>query len=222
MYQRLKILLLTIGAAGAWLTGPAFALEQGNWVVRAGPAWVLPNDDSGSVTGIPGSEVSVDDDVTLGFTIGYMVTDNIALEVLGVIPTEHDISGERSIDALGRIGSSKVLPPTFSAQYHFMPKAKIRPYVGAGINYTLFFDEDTSSSLENALGGDTDLELEDSWGLAAHAGVDFVVRDNWFANFTAWYVDIDTEATLKTNGVKRKVDVDINPWVLMLSVGTSF
>ncbi|MCP5418954.1 MAG: outer membrane beta-barrel protein [Gammaproteobacteria bacterium] len=212
--------MIVVAAAG--LASPAFALEKGDWIVRAGPAWVLPNDDSGSVTGIPGSEVSVDDNVTLGFTIGYMLTDNISLEVLGAFPSEHDIDAEGSIGALGNIGSAKVLPPTFSIQYQFLPKAKIRPYVGAGINYTMFFDEDTSSSLENALGGKTKLSLDNSWGLAAHAGVDFVVKDNWFVNFTAWYVDMDTEATLKTNGVKRKVDVDIDPWVLLLAVGTSF
>ncbi|MEZ5582963.1 MAG: OmpW family outer membrane protein [Candidatus Competibacteraceae bacterium] len=164
----------------------------------------------------------MDDDVTLGFTIGYMMTDNVALELLGVIPTKHDISGEGTISALGRIGDAKVLPPTLSIQYHFMPTAEIRPYVGAGINYTFFYDEGTTSSLNNALGGKTDLDLDNSWGLAAQAGVDVVFKDNWFGSFTAWYVDIDTEATLRTNGVKRKVDVDIDPWVLMLSVGTSF
>ncbi|NJN48361.1 MAG: outer membrane beta-barrel protein [Candidatus Competibacteraceae bacterium] len=222
MYQRITLSVLSIAALATLIATPAFALQQGDWLVRVGPAWVLPNDDSGSVSGIPGSEVSVDDDVTLGFTIGYMMTDNLALELLGVIPAQHDINGEGSIGVLGRIGDTKVLPPTLSIQYHFMPQAQIRPYVGAGINYTLFFDEDTSSRLENALGGKTDLELDDSWGLAAQAGVDVVFKDNWFANLTAWYVDIETEATLKTNGVKRKVDVDIDPWVLMLSVGTSF
>ena len=66
-----------------------------------GPAWVLPNADSSEVTGLPGSGVDVDSAVTLGFTVGYMFTDNLGIELLGVVPPEHDLEGDGSIAGSG-------------------------------------------------------------------------------------------------------------------------
>jgi outer membrane protein len=189
--------------------------------VRAGAAWVVPNDDSGNVSGIPGSEVSVDSAVSLGVTLGYMVTNNVGIGLLAAWPFEHDIQGERSISGLGRIATIKQLPPTLTVHYHFLPEGSIRPYVGAGLNYTWFFDEDASSSLEGAL-GPTSIDLDNSWGLAGEAGVDVTLKDNWFLNASVWYLDINTTAALKTDIAKLKVDVDINPWVFMIGVGTKF
>ena len=201
---------------------PAVALQQGDWLLRLGPAWVLPNADSSEVTGLPGSGVDVDNAVTLGFTVGYMVTDNLGIELLGVVPPEHDLEGDGSIAGLGDIGDTKVLPPTLSVQYHFLPDADFNPFVGIGLNYTTFFSESASPSLEAALGGPTSIELDDSFGVAGQIGVDWNVRDNWYGNATLWYVDMNTEATLNTGGFVRTVDVDIDPWIFMLGVGVQF
>ena len=124
--------------------------------------------------------------------------------------------------ALGDIGDAKVLPPTLSLQYHFLPDADFNPFVGIGLNYTTFFSESASSSLEAALGGPTSIELDDSFGVAGQIGVDWAVREDWFANATLWYVDMSTEATLNTGGVIRTVDVDIDPWVFMFGAGIRF
>ncbi len=216
-----KKLALSLACAG-FVATPGFALEQGDWLVRLGPAWVSPNADSSIVTGLPDSAVDVDDAITLGFTVGYMMTDNMGVELLGVIPSEHDLEGGGSIFALGDIGDAKVLPPTLSLQYHFTPDSNIRPYVGIGVNYTTFFSEGASSSLETALGGPTSLNIDDSWGVAGQLGVDVSLQDNWFANATLWYVDMNTEATLNTGGTVRTVDVDIDPWVFMIGGGIKF
>ena len=85
---------------------PAVALQQGDWLLRLGPAWVLPNADSSEVTGLPGSGVDVDNAVTLGFTVGYMVTDNLGIELLGVVPPEHDLEGDGSISWLWVISAT--------------------------------------------------------------------------------------------------------------------
>lgn len=206
---------------GLCVTPSVFA-EAGDIIVRAGATWVLPNDDSTQVSGIPGSQVSVDDDLSLGFTVGYMVSDNIGISLLGSWPFEHDLEGDGSISALNNIGSTKHLPPTLTVQYHISPVPRVNAYVGAGFNYTIFFDEDSSRSLDTALGGSTDIDLDNSFGLAAEVGVDVTLVDNWFVNFSAWYIDLDTEATLNTGGVKRNVDVDIDPWVTMIGVGARF
>ena len=205
-----------------FFTQTSIAYEQGTWFARIGPALIEPNDSSNDVDGIPNSEVRVDNDVTLGFTIGYMLTSNFAIELLGVTPANHDLRGKGSIDSLGKIGDVDVFPPTLSLQYHFTDLGRLHPYIGAGINYTHFPDESVSSSLESALGGSTSLDVDDSWGLAVQAGIDYSMGDKWFLNTAIWYADIDADATLKTGSVKRDVDIDIDPWVYFVGVGRKF
>lgn len=70
-----------------------------------------------------------------------MIKENIAIELLAATPFSHDIKGTGALAGVGKVGETKQLPPTLSVQYHFSPKASVRPYVGAGINYTIFFSE---------------------------------------------------------------------------------
>ena len=95
-----------------------------------------------------------------------------------------------------------------------MPQSNIRPYVGLGINYTFFFNEETSGALTG-----TSLSLDSSWGVAGQVGIDIDVAPNWFVNADLRYIGIDTEA--KLDGVSIGT-VDINPWVVGLTVGTRF
>lgn len=198
------------------------AHEKGDFIVRIGPALIEPNDSSDDVEGIPGTEVAVDNNVTLGFTIGYMLTSNIGVELLGVTPSPHDLRGRQAIGALNKIGEVDVFPPTLCLQYYLGNSPTFQPYIGAGINYTHFSNEDTSASLETALGGSTDLDVDDSWGLAAQVGVDVSINDSWLVNAAIWYVDIDADATLSTGAVDRDVDIEIDPWVFFIGVGKKF
>jgi len=203
-------------------SGVASAYEAGDVLVRAGPTWVLPNDDSSAVHPIPGSGVSVDDGVSLGFSVTYLLTPQIGVELLAALPFEHDIKGEGSLDGVD-IGSVKHLPPTLTLQWY--PQVGVdwvQPYVGAGVNYTTFMSEDADGELESIV-GKTKISLDDSWGYALQAGADWRLNDTWFINTSVWYVDIETEATLKTAGAgKLKTDVDINPLVVMLGAGMRF
>ena len=204
------------------LTSTCLAYESGTWFARIGPALIEPNDSSNDVEGLADTGVRVDNDITLGFTIGYMLTSKYAIELLGVTPSKHDLRGKDGISALGKIADVDVFPPTLSLQYHFQGTSKIHPYVGVGVNYTHFPDESVSSSLESALGGSTKLDIDDSWGLAAQVGMDYSINDKWFFNTAIWYVDIDADATLKTNGVDRDIDIDIDPWVFFTGIGRTF
>jgi len=221
MEYRLKSAAALAAMAAALVAAPAQALEEGDWLMRLGVASVMPNDDSGEVTDVPGSGVTVDDATSVGVTFTYMVSPNVGVELLGALPFEHDITGTGTIDGLA-IGSTKQLPPTLVGQYHFQPQSNVRPYIGAGLNYTTFFDEDADAEVEAVLGGPTTLSLDDSVGVAVVGGVDVDMNDDWFFNASAWYMQIDTEATLDTAGVIHTVEVDINPWAVMLGVGTSF
>ncbi len=141
-----------------------------------------------------------------------MLKDNISIEVLGALPFSHDINATGAVT--GKVADTRQLPPTVSLQYHFKPKASVRPYVGLGLNYTTFFDINTTGALAG-----TRLELDDSFGLAAQAGVDMDINDKWFFNADVRYIDIETTATSSLLGT---VDVSIDPWVFTLGVGTTF
>ena len=152
----------------------------------------------------------MDSDTQLGLTLGYMYTDNIGIGVLAATPFKHDIK----LVGVGKAAETKHLPPTVTLQYHFAPRSNVRPYIGAGLNYTNFFSEKTVG-----LGG-AKLKLDDSWGLAAEAGVDIDLNDRWFVSGQVWYLDIDTEADI--SGVASDVNVEIDPWVVMIGIGTTF
>ncbi len=217
--RHLLAALLTAGTAA--IATPSLAADPGNWLVRGRVIHVTPNDRSGEVTTLAGSGVGVGDDTTAELDITYMLRPNWGLElILGT--TQHDLTGKGTIANLGKIGKTALLPPTLTLQYHFAPKADVRPYAGIGVNYSKFYNEKSTNSLDTGLGGPTSINLDDSWGLAAQAGVDVGLKNDWFVNFDLKYIQIETKATLVTGGTTRTVDVDINPWVFGIGIGKRF
>ena len=214
----MKKTICSLAVVAALVSPSVFAHKQGDFVLRVGAASVVPNDSSDKILGSQ-EELKVDSNTQLGLTFGYMFTDNISLELLAATPFSHYISTD--LLGLGDIADTKHLPPTLMVQYYFgEPQSKFRPYVGAGLNYTMFFDEGFNSTGKGA--GLSDLKLDDSFGLAANIGVDYMINDQWFLNAAAWYANIETEATYKAGGEKQKTDVKINPWVFMISGGYKF
>ncbi|MEZ9720717.1 outer membrane protein OmpW [Vibrio splendidus] len=210
-----------IAVIAALMSTNVLAHKEGDFIIRAGAATVSPNDSSGAVLNNSDLEFSVDSDTQLGLTFGYMFTDNISFEVLAASPFSHNIS----VNGLGKVADTKHLPPTFMVQYYFgQANSDFRPYVGAGINYTVFFDESLNGTGKSA--GLSDLSLDDSWGLAANIGIDYMINEDWFLNASVWYADIGTTAKYKqTVGgttTQYSTDVDIDPWVFMIGGGYNF
>ncbi|UTT86679.1 outer membrane protein OmpW [Vibrio pelagius] len=202
-----------IAVLSALMSANVLAHSEGDFIVRVGAATVSPNESSGAVAGSSNIEFGVDSDTQLGLTLGYMFTDNISFEVLAATPFSHNISAT----GLGEIADTKHLPPTFMVQYYFgTAESDFRPYVGAGINYTVFFDEGSK------IAGLSDVSLDDSWGLAANVGMDYMINDDWFLNASVWYADIDTTAKYNLGGTNYSTDVDIDPWVFMIGGGYNF
>ncbi len=217
-----------------WVT-PAVAYDQGEWIVRVGGTMVDPDTESDKidVAGLATLDgVDVDDDTQTGITVTYMLTDSWAVELLAATPFEHDIS----VNGVGiAAGSAKQLPPTLTFMWYPRGgKPGWQPFVGAGVNYTYFWDEEVDKELEAALGiitepvtGSTapvpaDLDLDDSWGLAARAGFDYPINDKWSFSASLWWIDIDTEATIKTDLANVKFDVELDPLVYMFGVSYKF
>ncbi|NAW69125.1 outer membrane protein OmpW [Vibrio sp. V27_P1S3P104] len=207
-----------LAVLAALVSTHVLAHQQGDILVRAGLAAVVPNDSSDKILG-SSDELKVNTNTQLGLTLGYMLTDNFSVELLAATPFSHDISTD--LLGLGDIGKTKHLPPTVMVQYYFgEANSAFRPYVGAGINYTTFFDEKFNNTGKTA--GLSDLKLDDSWGLAANIGIDYMLDDNWFFNASAWYANIETTAKYKFGGAAQSTDVKINPWVLMIAGGYKF
>ncbi|MEZ5504391.1 MAG: OmpW family outer membrane protein [Halioglobus sp.] len=233
---------LTMAVAVALWGGSvlAQAYEQGDWILRAGATTVDPDTKSNDIN-LPGGLVAradVDSDTQLGIIPAYMFADQWAIEVLAATPFKHNIKakGEGAISGTSvDAGSTKQLPPTVSVQWY--PRAGEsgwQPYLGAGLNYTVFFDESTDGQLVGLLGSltngavnDADLNLENSFGYALQAGVDVPIDDHWAFNAGVWYIDIDTKAeiTAKADGAtaaKVKFDVQLDPWVYNVGIAYKF
>lgn len=195
--RKTSALLLSAMAAAVSLAAaaPAMAQSKGDWTLGVGVHAVDPKSDAGDLNGaalgLGKLSTKVDSDVKPTVTFEYFVADNIGIEVLAALPFKHDIS----IDGVGKVGETKQLPPVVSLQYHFTNSSKVTPFVGLGVNYTKFFSTDSKGALAG-----TKLKLEDSWGLAAHAGLDFAVSDKGALRVDMRWADIDTK--VKVNGNK--------------------
>jgi outer membrane protein len=198
---------------------PAMA-EAGDTFIRVRGIMVAPNEDSTGITpAFPAETVSVNNAVAPEVDITHMLTNNFGVELIAAT-TKHSISGTTgTTGTIGKLASTWVLPPTLTLQYHFAPEAKARPYVGAGVNWTLFYKEKASNGLEAAV-GQTNVNLSSSFGWAAQAGIDIDLNETMFLNLDVKYIDLDTNARLRTTaaGIQR-VGVDINPFVFGVGVG---
>jgi outer membrane protein len=141
----------------------------------------------------------------LDFT--YMIRDNIGVElILGT--SRHQVTS-----SLGNLGGVNVLPPTLLLQYHFNHQGRVRPYVGAGLNYTYFYNDGLSA------GGQRVSVSRSSFGPALQAGVDVQVTKQFFVNADIKKIWMHTDASL--NGASLGT-LHIDPLVLGVGVGMKF
>lgn len=221
-----KTLLATTLLATIAATPAAFAHEAGDIIVRAGAVTVTTHESTSGVKtsalGNLNGKATLNNDTQLGLNFAYMVTDNIGIELLAASPFKHDVSIKNTAVGSMKLGSIKHLPPTLSAVYYPLDgKSAFQPYIGAGINYTWFFDESVSSTAKQNLNA-SNFNVKNSWGLAAQVGADYMLTDNLMINGQVRYIDIDTDATLNTVAGRTKVNVDVKPWVYMVGLGYKF
>ena len=214
----MKSMLLAAAAMTAFAAAAPAHADQGDVLLRARAIVVAPTEDSGGVEpAFPNDGVSVTNSFAPEVDVTFFITDHIGLELIAAT-TKHDVKGKGGLEPLGELVDTWVLPPTLTLQYHFAPKARVRPYVGVGLNYSHFYGEDASDALGDAI-GDTKVRLKDSVGYALQAGLDVDVGRNLFLNFDVKYIDIDTRATLTTGGLTNRVKVSLDPIVAGIGVG---
>lgn len=233
----MKKSLIALAVAAALVPSLAMA-EKGDIVVRLRATHINANEDSdlgkyvnknvglGNVMS-PGAELKVDSNTIPEIDFSYYITKNIAAELILATGTKHDVSVIKdSLNNVGNqdLGSVNLLPPTLLLQWHFNPDQTFDPYVGAGVNYTAFLDRKLrfESGVAGVAGQKIKLE-NDSWGLAAQAGLDVNLKDGWLINADVKYIQIDTKVKGDLNGGYKVIDkLDIDPWVVSVGFGKKF
>ena len=185
----------------------------GTWLVDFRATSVAP-DESGAIftaAGVDsGLDVKVDNDTIPSLGISYFVTDKIAIElILGT--SKHTVSATTAPTDTA-VHDTWVLPPVLSVQYHPRPAARFSPYVGAGLNYMLFYNGEDRNGFK--------VELEDSFGYSLQAGADIALTGPWSVNVDVKKVFFNTDARIN-NGALRS-DVTLDPLVVSVGLGRKF
>lgn len=174
----MKKTTLAIASLALLASGAAVAQDfaAGTLLVRARAVHLdSANKDS------TGLNLSINDKTLPEVDFTWFFSPNLAAELVLTVPQK-----QRVYAGSTQIGTLKHLPPTLTLQYHFNhASGGIKPYVGAGLNYTRFSSVDL-------LGGGADLK-RNSVGLAFQAGLDYPLAKNLYLNVDVKKVYIKTD-----------------------------
>lgn len=203
--------LLTAAALACAALTPALS-QAGDFMVRARVLSLEPsNESTGALDTLGG--VQVNSKYIWEIDASYFVTPNVALELIATTPQKQTVYLGGEADA-NKIGTLRHLPPTLTVQYHFAPtNPAVRPYIGAGINFTHF-------SGVNLGGGTLDID-RNSWGTAVQFGADFPITQSLYFNVDFKKIDIRTDVTAKATGTKLGT-VKVDPVLFGVGIGYRF
>lgn len=196
-------------AADAIVTEPApqattsFPVALSPWQVRVRALGVI-TENSGHVNEIPGSGLRYSNTVVPELDISYYFTNNLAAElILGT--TYANVSGRGAIDGLD-VGKVWLLPPTLTMQYHFTNFGAFKPYVGAGVNYSMFFNQKSH---------DADyLKVKNTFGGALQVGFDYMIDDHWGFNFDVKKLYLRPDFNVTVGGAQLSGKAKLDPWLI--------
>jgi len=218
---KLSLMALALVAGSA-----AQAQSAGSWAVRAGAIGLYPQVSSGNLSppAPPNTQTDVSSDWTLGGGVTYMITDNWSIDVPLALPFTHTLTGAGAIAGVGTIGTTKALPITMWGQYRFgEAKSTFRPYLGAGLTYAYFYDENATSTL-NALSGGTPsnpttFSIQSKWAFGVQAGATYAFNERWFLDGMLGYTWLKNTTTLSTGQTQP---MTLNPVSVAISIGYKF
>ena len=199
--------LASLTLLAAALAAPSLRAEDGPWMVRLRAVAIQPANKSDAASGIPADAIHVSNKTIPEVDFSYFFSANLAAELILTVPQQHDVTLSGA-----KIGTFKHLPPTLTAQWHFLPGQTVNPYLGAGLNFTLISDVKLAS-------GALDLS-KSSLGAALQVGVDFKVAKNCFINLDAKYVQLKSD--VKTAAGAKVTTVKVDPLLLGVGVGYRF
>ena len=207
-------------AADVQSAKPVVQEAQSPWQIRVRALGVVPR-DKGHVNGVHGSDLDFSSTVIPELDITYYFTNNIAAElILGT--TYSSIDGRGSIGTIGKVGKTWILPPTLTLQYHFTNFGAFKPYVGAGVNYTIFYNEDGNDAGRNSGRRITGLDIDNTWGGALQVGFDYMLDQHWGFNMDVKKLYLRPDFDAKLNGDKISGKADLDPWLIGAGVTYRF
>ncbi len=190
--------------------------SYGKWLIRVRALGILPDTDSDvNINGVPSPAAGLDIDDTYipELDITYFLTKNIALElVLGI--SKHDVEGTGSLAGVD-VGDFYIIPPHLMLQYHFDMGNGFKPYIGAGVNYSLIFNEGNAAGFNG-------LKIDNGFGFSLQAGVDIQVRDNWYLNVDVKKTWLNVDAKTNLGATPVSADIDVDPWIVGIGLGYRF
>lgn len=210
---------LAAAAAGLLAASAAHAQDavvpkaKGTWMLNVRATDVSPDGGDPILTAAgadTGLKAKAGDDIMPTLGLSYFVTDKVAVEVIAGT-TRH------TVRAVGpgtdvKVHQTWVLPPVVSVQYHPFPAARFSPYVGAGLNYMVFYGGKDRNGFK--------VKLDDGFGYALQAGADVALTGRYSLNVDVKKVWFETDARINDGALKSKVSLD--PWVVSAGVGYRF
>lgn len=215
MFRNLSI---AAGVAALSLIGSAAAAQvqpDRRFYLHVGPAQ-LDLDESAVMTAggqpVPGGDISIEPQITAVFELGYFIRPNVAVSFTGGVPPKAEIEAAGSLEGLGKLGEITYGPAAVTAHYHFNPEGRLRPYAGGGVSFMYVFDEEDGLL--------TDLNVENTIGLAVQAGAEYMFTDRLGAFVDYKKAFFSSESTGNLGGAPIQADVQLDPAVV--HAGLSF
>lgn len=232
----MKKLLLSFLGAALLLGGSTFAQENDvttvvkeketyKWQMRLRGVGVIPHNRA--EIGVIGGQIDVNNNFIPELDFTYFFTENLAAElILGT--SKHNVGTLGSdISAVGGptsanldLGSVYLLPPTLMVQYHHKFGEVFKPYVGAGVNYTIFYNEKSGAA--------KDIKYDNKFGWGYQFGFDIDLTDKFFINVDFKKLFLKTDVTVDASNLNGgdaldiPAKVKIDPMLIGFGVGMRF
>ena len=209
--MRLKSLVAAMAAVASLAPIASQAQSSGDnpWMLRVRAVDLLfQNGQSNALSTL---NVKAQNEFIPEFDISYFFTKNIAAELVLTYPQQVNITAGSGNNNIGKISA---LPPSLLVQYHFTDLGAFKPYVGVGLNYTIFGNRQNFPALGNSVQVD-----QNSVGVVGQIGGDYMFDKNWGLNIDVKYATMSTNVTTVQGGTNLG-KLTLNPW--MPAVGVTY
>ena len=190
--------------------------------------YVTPPGLSGPDT-VPGLDAKLDSATTLYLAYIRRLSPSFDIELaFGYPPTTKTVGvGPATVGSVPYNGveliTAKWISPTLLFEYKFLDDSyPLRPYIGVGVNHTIFYDRDVTAGGDAVTGGPTSVSLSPSTGIAGTAGLSYRMQDNWYAHASYSLANIHSRAVTDTDGVIRTAHINFGPRAIVVAIGYAF
>lgn len=196
------------------------AAPKSPWRIYAGPAHIGFSTSAEVRAGgqlVPGADAKADANHSLGFGAIYDFHPGWSAEIALGLPPTTALKGTGTLAGAGTLGKVKYGPAVLSVRRHLWEDGPVRPYIGAGINYTLV--------LESRDGFVSNLDVKNGVGPVLQAGFEVPIDPRWSFFVDAKKIWLKTTATgtlPALGGAPAHAKVRLDPLVVTAGVSYRF